>query len=157
MTKTAIKKMDGMSICVTLDHWTSKANQTYTGFTCHYTDNEFKLHNFNLGIHLHEGGTKAEELEYSFLELILKKLNLSKCKLFAATTDTTANMNKFGMLLEKSVALVTFTALTMCCSLLPNSAMRKSDGICSQGVPRLRKGRGNSSKHWILKGLQPKV
>ena len=100
MRDSAVKKLEGLSVCVTLDHWTSKANQTYTGFTAHYIDNDFKLHNLNLGIHLHEGGTKAEELEFSFLELVLNKLKLSKCKLFAATTDTTANMNKFGVLLE---------------------------------------------------------
>ena len=42
--KAAIEKMKGESVCFTLDHWTSKANQNYTGMTGHFIDDEWKLH-----------------------------------------------------------------------------------------------------------------
>jgi hypothetical protein len=63
MGATSIDKMKNLSICLTLDLWTSKANQNYTGVTAHFIDNDFKLHHRELGIFLHEGGTKSLELK----------------------------------------------------------------------------------------------
>lgn len=101
MRNAAIEKMKGLSVCLTLDHWTSKAHQNYTGMTAHFIDDDWKLHNLSLGIFLHEGGSTANDLEKSFISLCLDKVKLNGIKIFACTTDTTANMNSFGMKLER--------------------------------------------------------
>lgn len=99
--KASIEAMQGQSVCVTLDHWTSRRKHNYTGITGHFIDDDFKLNSRTLGMFLHKGGTKGKELEKSFLDMHREELKLDKAKLFAVTTDTTANMNKFGMLLEE--------------------------------------------------------
>jgi len=99
MRDAAVASMKGQSVCLTLDHWTSKAHHNYTGVTAHFIDPGWKAHNMSLGIFLHEGPSTAIDLERSFLKLCLEKL--SSVKIFACTTDTTANMNSFGMKLEK--------------------------------------------------------
>jgi hypothetical protein len=53
MRQAAIDTMKGLSVCLTLDHWTSQAHHNYTGITGHFIDKTFKLHNFALGIFLH--------------------------------------------------------------------------------------------------------
>jgi hypothetical protein len=101
----ATEAMKGLSVCLTLDHWTSKAHHNYTGMTAHFIDDNWKIHNMPLGIFLHEGGSTAAELEISFLDLCLNKVQLSDAKIFAITTDTTSNMNSFGMKLKKNLKI----------------------------------------------------
>jgi hypothetical protein len=100
MRVAAVEAMKDLSICLTLDHWTSKANQNYTGITGHFIDNNFKLHSLALGMFLHEGGSTSDKLALDFVELHYNKLKTSDAKIFAITTDTTSNMNKFGEKLE---------------------------------------------------------
>jgi hypothetical protein len=52
-------------------------------------------------VFLHEGGTTAEKLAMDFVDLHINKLETSEAKIFAVTTDTTSNMNKFGGKLEE--------------------------------------------------------
>lgn len=57
-------------------------------------DNSWKLHNVQLGIFLHEGGTTAEELETSFINHWFNDVKLGGLKIFAAqavTTDITGD------------------------------------------------------------------
>ena len=100
MRDAAMDKMEGQCVCFTLDHWTSKANQNFTGFTAHFISEDFKMNSLNLGMMLHSGGTRTEDLVVSFLDLYFNKLKTKVAKIFAGTTDTTASMNKFGMMLE---------------------------------------------------------
>lgn len=100
MRDAAVDAMKGLSVCLTLDHWTSRANQNYTGITGHFIDKDFKLHSLALGMFLHEGETNAEKLAMDFVDLHFNKVKASEAKIFAVTTDTTANMNKFGQELE---------------------------------------------------------
>jgi hypothetical protein len=90
-----------LSVCFTHDHWTSQANQNYTGITGHFIDKEFKLHSLGLGMFLHEGGNTAEKLAMDFADLHINKVKTSEAKIFAVTTDTTSNMNKLGGKLEE--------------------------------------------------------
>ncbi|KAG7371366.1 hypothetical protein IV203_019936 [Nitzschia inconspicua] len=55
MREASIKSMEGKSVSLTLDHWTSVANQNYTGMTAHFIDDDWKLVSTSLGIFLHEG------------------------------------------------------------------------------------------------------
>ncbi|CAB9520830.1 zinc finger, BED-type containing 1 [Seminavis robusta] len=130
MRDAAIETMTGLSVNFTLDHWTSKRNENYTGVTAHFIDNDFKLHNVDLGIFLHEGDTTAEELEKSFLELSIEKLNLGVAKVFAGTTDTTGNMNSLGMKWERNqnIAHVYCTdhVLQLTCKLCYNDKTKKA-------------------------------
>ncbi|KAG7341230.1 hypothetical protein IV203_023181 [Nitzschia inconspicua] len=70
MREASIKSMEGKSVSLTLDHWTSVANQNYTGITAHFIDDHWNLISTSLGIFLHEGGATGAELEKSFLETI---------------------------------------------------------------------------------------
>ena len=66
--------------------------------------NEFSMHSIeDLGLYLHIGGTNAGKLEESFLDLLLfNNLNMPGVKIFAVTTDTTANMNACNKKLENN-------------------------------------------------------
>jgi hAT family dimerisation domain. len=101
MKNMAVKSLiNCSSVCLTVDHWTSKANDNYTGLTAHYIDDDFSMHSIDLGLYLHSGASNADRLEEGFLGLLFDNLNLSGVKIFAVTTDTTANMNSFGKKLE---------------------------------------------------------
>jgi zinc finger BED domain-containing protein 1 (E3 SUMO-protein ligase ZBED1) len=100
MREASTAQLAGKDVSITLDHWTSKANQNYTGLTAHYIDNDWVLVSVPLGIFLHEGGSTAEELEKDFLKVWHETLKNGDANLFCATTDTTANMNSFGLRLE---------------------------------------------------------
>ena len=100
MRNTAIETMKGHSVCFTLDHWTSKAHQNYTGMTGHFIDDDWMFHSMALGMFLHEGKSTAPDLEKAFVDTCLKELKVKVGNIFAGTTDTTANMNSFGQLLE---------------------------------------------------------
>lgn len=102
MRDAAIETMRGQSVCITMDHWTSKANQNYTGMTAHFIDDDFVLHDHTLGMFLHQGGTTSANLDAAYEDLKEVRLKLNGvADIFAATTDTTANMNKFGIALEE--------------------------------------------------------
>jgi len=100
MRGRVIESMKGQSASFTLDHWTSKANENYTGITGHFIDDKWKLNSMSLGMFLHKGRTTSDELQKSFIDLHLNKLKLSATKVFSFTTDTTGNMNSFGRKLE---------------------------------------------------------
>ena len=59
MRDQMIDQLEGESVSVTLDHWTSKANDNYTGVTAHFLINDvWELKSFQVGLFLHHGGTK---------------------------------------------------------------------------------------------------
>lgn len=100
MRDVTIKATDGEDVSLTLDHWTSKGHDNYTGMTCHFIDKKWKLHSLPLGICLQEGRTRSAELDLELVRLWYNKLKMGAAKIFAITTDTTANMNSFGIMLE---------------------------------------------------------
>ncbi|KAG7367552.1 hAT family C-terminal dimerization domain containing protein [Nitzschia inconspicua] len=101
MREASIKSIEGKSVSLTLNHWTSDANQNYTGITAYFIDDEWKLGSKSLGIFLHEEGATGDDLEQSFLDLYFQKLKNCGAKIFAVTTDTTYNMNNFGIKMEE--------------------------------------------------------
>lgn len=86
---------------VTVDHWTSIANQNYTGMTIHWIGEDGVLNNIQLGCWLHEGNSESETLIDDFVSKLFEKCQLTTAKISAVVSDTTANMNLFGELLEK--------------------------------------------------------
>ena len=97
---TKVIKKDDPWFSVTIDHWTSVANQNYTGMTIHWIDKMCEMNNIQLGCWLHEGDSKAVTLVDDFVTKLFKKCNLTTAKLSAVVSDTTGNMNLFGQLLE---------------------------------------------------------
>ena len=97
---TMVIKKDDPWFSVTIDHWTSVANQNYTGMTIHWIDRMCQMNNIQLGCWLHEGNSKAVSLVDDFVTKLFKKCNLTTAKLSAVVSDTTGNMNLFGQLLE---------------------------------------------------------
>ena len=97
-----IKTTEGAVICVTLDHWTPKnGSETYVGMTASWITKNWEKKTCILGMCLHTGNTKAEDIMDKFLEDLTKFVQ-SNSSIFACTSDTTGNMNKFGTLLEES-------------------------------------------------------
>ena len=142
MREAGIEKMKGLSVSFTLDHWTSKANQNCTGFTVHFLDDDWKMISMTLGIILHEGGTTSDELVSSFIDLHFKQLKTAVAVVFAGTTDTTANMNKFGMKLEDlGICHIYCTdhVLQLTCKLCYEKAMSNTFG--DQFVVSVKKAR----------------
>ena len=68
--------------------------------TCHWADQEFKLHSIPLGVFLHEGSSDSESLVDDFAIKIFKDCGFGDINISAMVSDTTGNMNKFGQLLE---------------------------------------------------------
>ena len=101
MRDMMIDKLKDQSVSITLDHWTSKGHDNYTGMTVHYIDEDWTLQSSDIGLFLHQGGSKAEELKKDFEEVMIRRLKLKDTCLTACTTDTAPNMNSFGQLLEE--------------------------------------------------------
>ncbi len=55
MKEIVIETMNGHSVRLTSDHWTSKANQNDIGITAHFIILSWDFHSLALGIFWHEG------------------------------------------------------------------------------------------------------
>ena len=51
-------------------------------------------------VELHDSGTTGDSLLKNFVEVTFKEKTLKASKIIAGTTDSAANMNVFGKLLE---------------------------------------------------------
>ena len=68
-----MEELDGQSIFITTDDWTSpKANENHTALTCHFIVESFLMRSFDLGLFLHERGTKGKEPQKDFEKLMLE-------------------------------------------------------------------------------------
>ena len=96
-----IKKLVGKNIVsIASDQWTSLAKQNYEGITIHWIDNEWKRHSLPCGCFLHEDDSKSLSLSEFFFTNIFEGLGLDKLKITTIVTDTTSNMDKFGMIMR---------------------------------------------------------
>lgn len=96
-----IKSMVGENtVTMTSDHWTSIAKQNYEGMTIHWIDDKWKLHSLPCGCFLHEGDSKSASLSQSFFRNIFEGLGLDELTIISIVTDTTSNMNKFGIIMK---------------------------------------------------------
>jgi hypothetical protein len=93
--------VDGQWVALTTDHWTSAAKQSYCGMTAHWIDGDFNMHNKTLGCWLHEGNSLTNSLRDEFLLNLFTRYRFDKLNIVAVVSDTTGNMNKFGMKLEE--------------------------------------------------------
>ena len=96
--KSGLREMCKLEIIsVTVDHWTSRARQNYTGMTAHWIDEQFVFHSVDLGCWLHEGKSDATSILKDFMETFVDELKFDESTtIFAVTSDTTGNMNTFG-------------------------------------------------------------
>jgi hypothetical protein len=93
--------VDGQWVALTTDHWTSIAKQSYCGMTAHWIDSDFNMHNKTLGCWLHEGNSITNSLRDEFLLNLFTRYKFDKLNIVAVVSDTTGNMNKFGMKLQE--------------------------------------------------------
>jgi hypothetical protein len=98
--KVASIALEGQWLAITVDHWTSRTKDNYTGMTAHWIDENMKLHSLRLGCFLHQGDSEAESLIDDFLVKLFVEAGFDKVNIIAVVSDTTGNMNKFGKLLE---------------------------------------------------------
>ena len=96
----------GQVVSLTTDHWSSLRKDSYCALTCHWIDKDFVLHSADLGCWYHEGRSTSAVLLEDFKDKVFGRAGFHPTtRIFAATTDTTANMNKFGTQLYKDVAI----------------------------------------------------
>ena len=98
-TERIKKFLVGKYVSLTLDHWTSVANENYAALTLHTIDN-FVLKSLTLSCLKHEGGSTADEMDDQ-LAVDLATWGLSEDKFVAMVTDTASNMTKLGRLVEE--------------------------------------------------------
>lgn len=99
----AVSKMKafikGKYFSITMDHWTSLANENYGAITLHLID-DFKLLTFVLSCMKHENGCTANEMEKQ-LKSDLNQWELDKSLFVCCVTDSAANMNALGEKMEQ--------------------------------------------------------
>jgi hypothetical protein len=101
MRRKLVTQTEGQVLCLTIDHWTSRGKQSYTGMTCHWIDDDFVGHAVELGCFLNEGGHDADSVTKDLYEKLFKDCGFQDRTIFSVTSDTTGNMNKFGMKLSE--------------------------------------------------------
>jgi hypothetical protein len=88
----------GQYFSITMDHWTSLANENYGAITLHFIDN-FQLKAFVLSCTKHENGCRAIEMERQ-LVTDLQHWGLEKAFFVCCVTDSASNMNSLGEMLD---------------------------------------------------------
>jgi hypothetical protein len=102
--KTIKDLLVGKSFGLTLDHWTSAANENYAALTLH-TIHDFQLKLMVLSCVKHDTGSTAAQMDEQLVsDLATWELQLSQ--FVALVTDTAGNMNCLGRLLEKWYACI---------------------------------------------------
>jgi hypothetical protein len=97
--ETTIKDLlVGKFFSLTLDHWTSAANENYAALTLH-TIHDFQLKRMVLSCVKHDNGSTAAEMDEQ-LVADLATWGLQPSHFVALVTDTASNMNCLGRLLE---------------------------------------------------------
>ncbi len=94
--KTFLK---GKYFSVTIDHWTSIANQNYAALTLHTIENSV-IKSLTLSCLKHKGGSIASELDDQLSD-DLDLWGLSADKFIAIIKDAASNMTKLGRLVEE--------------------------------------------------------
>jgi hypothetical protein len=84
---------------LTLDHWTSVANENYAALTLHLIDN-FEMKRMVLSCVKHSGGSSAAAMDEQ-LAADLTSWGLEEKCFVALVTDTASNMNLLGKLMEE--------------------------------------------------------
>ena len=92
--------LSGQYYALTTDHWTSKANESYMATTVHFIDANWKLIATTLSCSVHKESQTAENT-LGFLREACDKFDLPQSHLVATVTDSAANMNLTGMLLDQ--------------------------------------------------------
>ena len=101
MRRKLVTQTEGQVLCLTIDHWTSRGKQSYTGMTCHWIDDDFAGHAVELGCFLNEAGHDADSVTLDFYEKLFQDCGFKDRTIFSVTSDTTGNMNKFGIKLSE--------------------------------------------------------
>ena len=86
---------------ITSDHWTSNGHNNFLGVTCHFIDDDWKIHSPTLCCEEHTG-TQTGEAVAAAIERAYLAYGLQHDRNQATVTDTAANMNSAGMLLHSN-------------------------------------------------------
>ena len=90
-------KLKGEALTLTLDHWSSCVGDQYSGYTCHFVDENMKLNSYCLGCTVSTEGMTADVM-HSELDAMLSSFGLSLNEnVVAVVTDSAANMNSLGL------------------------------------------------------------
>ena len=64
------EQLAGESVCFTIDHWSSIANQNFTGINAHWINQNWEMQSDQLGCFLHEGTSESEKLLNEFIDML---------------------------------------------------------------------------------------
>lgn len=102
-TENTIKDLlVGKFFSLTMDHWTSAANESYAALTLHII-HDFQSKKIVLSCAKHENGSTAAEMDEQLMS-DLEMWSLQPSHFVALVTDTASNMNSLGRLLETRYA-----------------------------------------------------
>jgi hypothetical protein len=87
----------GNSFSITVDHWTSMANENYGAMMLHFI-HKFELHTIILSFMRHQGGCSGEEVANQLYTSLHSWGQDVKKDLVAIVSDSCSNMNKLGMI-----------------------------------------------------------
>ena len=95
--KEAVKqKLKGQRFAVTTDHWTSANDETYSCLTAHWIDKDWTMERCVLAFEVFHGSTSGELLGKDF-KAKFDEYKFEPWQCLACVTDTTGNMNTFGV------------------------------------------------------------
>ena len=92
------QKVKGKTLTATIDHWTSRAKQTYASLTVHWIE-DFTLHSAVLAVYLYKEKGSSDKIMEDFVNK-LEQFEIEK-EVRWVVTDTAATMNLFGKKLAK--------------------------------------------------------
>ena len=95
-------QMKGQLVALTIDHWTSQANQNYTGLTAHFINSNWELVSLDLGCFLHEGHTAGADVLEGMLVNLVVDCGFEELNVIAVVSDSAANMVSFGRMIESA-------------------------------------------------------
>jgi len=126
--KNAIEIIAGAKLNITLDHWTPKnGNSNFVGMTASWISDKWEKKSCTLGMCLHTGTSKGSDIFDKLLTDMTKYVK-ENATVFAVTSDTTGNMNKFGQILEEGNVhhcYCTDHVLNLTCGLLYKKIKRR--------------------------------
>ncbi len=91
--------LKGVYYAMTTDHWTSIANDNFIAATAHFIDDDWNLKSATLCCSHHQGTQTAGDI-VECLRVARQRYDLPEELLVATVTDTAANMNATGELLN---------------------------------------------------------
>nr|XP_054604938.1 E3 SUMO-protein ligase ZBED1-like [Nothobranchius furzeri] len=119
--RSELKKASS-KISFTTDAWTSLVTESYLGVTCHFINDNWDLHSFNLTTLPVEERHTAENLA-SWVEKVAEKFHISLHNVLAIVHDTASNMVAALHILEEKFGVVSYRCAGHTLQLVVNHAL----------------------------------